>query len=102
MTGHDGYIGSHLIEQLKKEHTVDVWRDDIEKFWVGLNNYDMILHLAALTGVRASLEDPEEYWRVNVKGSKKVFDQAEMHNIPVVYFSSSNAKEWWTNPYAAT
>lgn len=104
MTGADGYIGSHLIKKLEENNEVIVYEGDIEQFQIKslMMPGDIVLHLAALTGVRTSIEDPEKYWRVNVRGSKKVFEEAERNYVGVVYFSSSNAKEWWTNPYAAT
>ena len=65
-------------------------------------NMDMIIHLAALTGVRNSFDKQEEYYDVNVNGSRKVFDACKYTGTKLIYTSSSNAKEWWTNPYAVT
>jgi nucleoside-diphosphate-sugar epimerase len=62
----------------------------------------MVIHLAALTGVRNSFDKQEEYYDVNVNGSKAVFYACRRNNVPVIYTSSSNAEEWWTNPYAVT
>ena len=62
----------------------------------------MVIHLAALVGVRKSLDEQEEYWDVNVNGTKAVFDWCKEHNAKCLYASSSNAIEWWTNPYATT
>ena len=105
MTGSDGYIGSHLMPYLiDKGYKVYPYTKDIStfKFSRYFLNYDMVIHLAALTGVRKSLEIPEEYWEVNVNGTRAVFKECKEHNVKCLYASSSNAIEWWTNPYATT
>ena len=103
ITGHDGFIGSQLCPVLEKEgHTLIKCDQDIRKFSYRGNKPDMILHIAALVSVHKSFEDPEEYYSVNVEGSKKIFNFAKTWNIPIIYWSSSNAAEWWTNPYAIT
>ncbi len=65
-------------------------------------DYDGVIHLAALAGVRQSLEDPDEYWDVNVNGSQQVFKYCDRTETRCMYASSSNAHEWWVNPYAAS
>ena len=101
MTGADGYIGTNLTRYLiRLDHHVDPWLHDIKSFRID-KDYDFVIHLAALTGVRKSMEDPEPYWEVNVRGSKIVFDACESNNIPLLFASSSNAREI-TNPYALT
>jgi len=104
MTGADGYIGSHLKPYLRKQgHNVMGYEKDIRNFKnINCMNMDMIIHLAALTGVRNSFDKQEEYYDVNVNGSRKVFDACEYTGTKLIYASSSNAKEWWTNPYAVT
>ena len=102
MTGSDGYIGSHLTPYLEnKGYKVIPYQGDIRKF--DIPNYDnppdMVIHLAALTGVRKSLENPKEYFDVNVQGTREVFITCTEFDIPVMFASSSNAKEV-TNPYA--
>ncbi len=105
MTGHHGYIGSHLAPYLEeKGHIVYGWQGDIRKFNSRYERYgfDLVIHLAALTGVRKSIKNPEEYWDVNVNGTRAVFNWCRERNAKCLYASSSNAIEWWTNPYAMT
>jgi len=109
ITGADGYIGSHLKSYLKKlGYNVYPYDGDIREFkavHLYVDQYktvDMVIHLAALTGVRSSFNKQEEYYDVNVNGSKAVFYACRRNNVPVIYTSSSNAAEWWTNPYAVT
>ena len=63
---------------------------------------DIIIHLAALAGVRPSFDNPELYYDVNVNGTRNMLEFAEANTKHILYASSSNAYEWWGNPYAAT
>ena len=104
MTGTDGYIGSHLKPYLEsKGYKVIPYQGDIRNFDIPNpdNPPDMVIHLAALTGVRKSIEMPKEYFDVNVIGTREVFMICKEYDIPVMFASSSNAKEV-TNPYAET
>jgi len=104
MTGHKGYIGSHLKKYLEKNgFRIIPYEGDIMEFEIK-NEYhiDLVIHLAALTGVRTSLRIPEEYWRINVDGFRMVMDECVKKKVKMMYASSSNAEEWWSNPYAMT
>lgn len=103
ITGHDGFIGSQLIQVLEKEgHELILCDQDIREFKYTGEKPDMILHVAALVSVKNSVKNPELYHDVNVNGSRKIFHWAITWDIPIIYWSSSNAAEWWTNPYAIT
>jgi UDP-glucuronate 4-epimerase len=52
---------------------------------------DAIVHLAALAGVRPSLERPAEYTDVNVRGSAVLFEAAVRADRPRVVFASSSS-----------
>ncbi len=52
---------------------------------------ELIVHLAAKAGVRASVEHPTEYLQVNEQGGLNILDVAREHgNVPVVYSSTSS------------
>jgi len=98
LTGHRGFIGSALLERLRKHNQVigidlkDGWDRD------GLNNsqdlqtcefneeFDLIIHLAGKSGVRESLKDPAGYWYNNVEASRRLFERYE--NTRILYASS--------------
>lgn len=102
MTGYNGYIGSHLMPYLvERGHNVWPYTKDVCNFKLA-DTYDMVIHLAALTGVRKSIDNPEAYWETNVEGTKAVFKECRENNVKCLYASSSNAIEWWTNPYATS
>jgi len=112
LTGHRGFIGSHLLERLRINHSVvgidlqDGWDRD------GINNsqdlltcefkeeFNLIIHLAGKSGVRESMQDPAGYWRNNVEASKRLFERYP--NTRILYASSSSVYEPHLNPYAAS
>ena len=52
---------------------------------------DAVVHLAALAGVRPSLERPAEYADVNVRGTGVLFEAAVRAGGPRVVFASSSS-----------
>ena len=114
LTGAEGMIGSHLKTYLESTGWhVDTFVGDItnEEDWANHasnnlleeeNRYDFMIHLAALAGVRASMEDPELYFNNNVNGTRLALEWADVFCSNILYASSSNAWEWWGNPYATT
>jgi UDP-glucuronate 4-epimerase len=53
--------------------------------------FDAVVHLAALAGVRPSLERPAEYADVNVRGTAVVLDAAVRFGTPPLVFASSSS-----------
>ncbi len=53
--------------------------------------FDGVVHLAALAGVRPSLERPTLYADVNVRGSSVVFEAAARFGRPRIVFASSSS-----------
>lgn len=112
LTGHRGFIGSHLLKRLTKEHSVV--GIDLEDGWDRdkLNNsqdlqtcefkeeFDLIIHLAGKSGVRESMRDPTGYWRNNVEVTKRLLERYP--NTRMLIASSSSAYEPHLNPYAAS
>ncbi len=52
---------------------------------------DVIIHVAAKTGIRSSIEEPLAYQRVNVIGLQHLLDFAKVVNIPKFVFASSSS-----------
>ena len=103
VTGHKGFIGSHLFNHLNEVgYEVDGidFPDDIVNFKGG--DYDVIIHLAAFAALRDSLENPDKFWENNVVKSKPIFEYCKEKNIRLLYASSAGAYSWWQNPYAIT
>ena len=102
LTGSEGFIGQHLQSFLKDKHNLicldkktgnDLLTCDLDY------DVDLVIHLAGLSGVRDSLDNPVEYWTNNVVASHRVFKQFK-NGPKILYASSSTAREPWRNPYA--
>jgi UDP-glucuronate 4-epimerase len=52
---------------------------------------DVVVHLAALAGVRPSLADPARYADVNLLGTQRVLDACRAHGVARVAFASSSS-----------
>jgi len=55
------------------------------------NNIDIIIHLAAMAGVRNSIEKPDLYFDVNLMGTLNVLEAMRNHNIINMIFASSSS-----------
>jgi UDP-glucuronate 4-epimerase len=101
--GRKGFIASRFLELYKDDYDIEEFNGDIrESKGIDLSEYDMVVHLAALAGVRLSHEIPDEYWETNVVASKHLFESCKKYNVPIVYASSSSVYEWWLSPYATS
>ena len=123
VTGGAGFIGTNLINQLLKEdaevfslddystgnkdnesNLVKYIKGDIESIdTISESNFDVCFHLAAQSRVQPSFENPEDAFRVNVKGTLKVMEWAKKQNVKVIYAgSSSKHHDPSDSPYAMT
>lgn len=115
-------IKENNIEEFKTNPNFKLYRTDIrnreeisEIF--SENKIDVIIHLAAMAGVRPSIEDPLLYQSVNGMGTQNILEEAKLHNIKNLVMASSssvygNCKEvpfredmivdYAISPYAAT
>ena len=59
-------------------------------------DFDLIFHLAALSRIQPSFNNPEETFRVNTIGTQKVCEFARLTGAKVIYAGSSSR---WHNPY---
>jgi UDP-glucuronate 4-epimerase len=55
------------------------------------HRFDSVVHLGAMAGVRASCDDPQLYFDVNVGGTLNVLDAARAYGKPNVVFASTSS-----------
>ena len=93
ITGYRGFIGNHLYGH---------WETDFNLTGIDKGDklpdkeFDLVIHLAGLSGVRESWKHPIAYFKNNILLSWKIFKKYKR----VIYASSSTAAEPWRNPYA--
>ena len=100
LTGASGFIGSNFHQHYKDRYNI-ICIDKLEGqdlLTCNLPSVDLVIHLAGLSGVRQSFDNPTDYWKQNVIVSQRLFDCYK--NTRVMYASSSTAYEPWRNPYA--
>lgn len=116
ITGGLGFVGTNLTKRLLEDgHKIIVIDDySIGKFenqidgvrylpmnveqieFIRGDEVDLCFHLAALSRIQPSFENPSEFFRVNVGGTEAVCEWARKWGVKVVYSGSSSQ---WHDPY---
>ena len=65
-------------------------RQAIEKIFKE-NNIDVVIHLAAMAGVRPSIENPVLYQEVNCMGTQNILEEMKLNNITNLVMASSSS-----------
>lgn len=119
---YDPSIKEDNIKDYLDNPNYKLYRDDIRNRNIikGIfddNKIDVIVHLAAMAGVRPSIENPILYQEVNGMGTQIILEEAKLHGIKSLVMASSssvygNTKEvpfkedmivdFAISPYAAT
>ena len=76
------------IENKIEIHRIDIRDKDVIKSV--MDNVDGVFHQAALANVYESFSKTEEYFDVNVNGTKNIFEIAKEYKMKVVFASSSS------------
>jgi CDP-paratose 2-epimerase len=115
VTGHNGFIGSHLSMALKDEghEVIGFDRKPDEPHWSGSDlsdlsvwedydppGADLIVHLASTCSTSGSLARPVETFRDTVITTATVCEWARREKIPLLLTSSVKARDGMT-PYGA-
>jgi len=64
---------------------------DLQRVFTAAGAVDMVIHLAALAGVRPSIANPIRYSEVNVTGTLNLFEQARKSGCKKLVFASSSS-----------
>lgn len=116
ITGGLGFIGINLTKRLLEDgHKIIVIDDysvgkienqiegvrylpmNVEQIeYIRGDEVDLCFHLAALSRIQPSFENPSEFFRVNTSGTEAVCEWARKWNVKVVYSGSSSQ---WHDPF---
>ena len=95
VTGHRGFIGTHLMRALPEAIGYDILDgndilniETLEKV-VKDNNIDTIIHLAAISNRQETDKNPQLSLTTNVVGSYNVLEVAKRHNVYTILASSA-------------
>lgn len=119
---YDTKIKENNVKELLEDSNFKLYRADIRdrealsKIF-SENDIEIVMHLAAMAGVRPSIENPVLYQEVNCMGTQNILEEMKAHNVKNLVMASSssvygNCKEvpfredmvvdFAISPYAAT
>lgn len=121
ITGAAGFIGAHLFKSLKSQgydvygidnlnayYDPDFKVDRINAFDIDVRycditdvekisrvfleiKPDIVIHLAAMAGVRYSVESPRIYHKVNIEGTQNIIDMCRSYKVKKVIYASTSS-----------
>ena len=108
VTGSSGFIGQHVVRHLHRAGNRVVALDfsaprialpagvefllcDIRHGMLPARRFDVLVHLAAIAGVRPSLANPLAYLETNVRGTVRLLEWCRQMSTPYCIFASSSS-----------
>lgn len=101
ITGHNGFIGTHLVSRLEKNHDLYYLTSDLRDHSTVLEellacNPDIIVHLAARTEVQDSFYEQITFSEINYVGTVNLIEAAkECSNLKNFVFASTMEVYGW-------
>ena len=114
LTGGAGFIGFHLQQHLKSKHSIiaidllaenniaanyrasilgNVKQQNINKAFLDdlSDKPEVLIHLAAETGISGSLTNPQQYFDTNVAATFNVLEQCRKNGVKYLIYASSSS-----------
>lgn len=95
ITGYNGFIGSHLVKELSNtaheliladlSNGIDICQWDQMK---DISNLDAVIHLANLSFVPASYQEPKRFYETNYLSTLNMLELCRLNKAKLIYFSS--------------
>ena len=110
ITGHTGFIGSHLTKILGEHNIIgvdikdghNIFEVDYLEPLFSRNEIDTVIHLAALAGVGYSMEHSEDVLNNNIIGFDRLAKTAIRHGVRHFIYASSSLVYGGKSLYAVT
>jgi len=97
ITGASGVLGKILLKKLKKDKlNCDCFMGDIKskeeiRYWLKKNQFDAVIHFAAIVPTEEVKKNPDEAYRVNVIGTNNLVDEiSSSGQIPWLFYASTS------------
>ncbi len=93
VTGHNGFIGTHLVRKLQSEFTVITGSKNKEQpinilekgQLLDLERVDIVIHLAAKTSIANSISNPYDTYYTNMVGTLNTLDYAVKKKLRILF-----------------
>lgn len=107
VTGADGLVGSRIIELLKNDfdfiplsqNKMDITNTQSVQIILNEIEFDFFLHLAAYTNVTAAETNKELCFKINVDGTRNVFNTVQSKGKKFIYISTDFVFDGKNPPY---
>jgi len=95
ITGSTGILGRYIIKSLKFNFIIfkgDITKKKVVENWIKLNNFDFILHLAAIVPTKDVEKNYKQAKKINYIGTKNLVDSLIKYNkrIKNFFFASTS------------
>ena len=103
ITGSTGSIGSVVIKKIPNFHFIkfigDVTNKKHVEKWIKKNNFDLIIHLAAIVPIKLVNENKRKAYVVNFTGTKNIIDSVLKFNNSLKWFFFASTSHVYKNKF---